>query len=656
MCALPSFLPGLSDSQISHSVSPLSIRTIASMSGFLSSEIWEYGPMKAKILIGAWNRMENERKREHRNKEKEMNKEMDKEMEKEELEEKGAYVVVTGINPTPLGEGKSTTTIGLSQAFGAVLKKKVFTCVRQPSMGPSMGIKGGAAGGGWSQVIPMEEFNLHLTGDIHAISIAHNLVAAAVDARIFHEATSTDEQLFNRLCPPKKDGSRVFANVMLRRLKKLNISKTNPNDLTPEERSTFVRLDIDADTLTWNRVVDVNDRFLRSITIGKGAQEKMPRDTGFDISVSSEIMAVLALSTSFKDMRERFSRMMVGFSKNDAPITMDDLGVTGAISVLMKDAIHPTLMQTLEQTPVFVHAGPFANIAHGNSSIIADQIALQAVGKEGFVLTEAGFGADIGMEKFFNIKCRVSKLIPNCVVLVVTVRALKMHGGGPKVTAGAPLHFEYLQENLDLVARGCSNMKHHIRNAIKFGVPVVVAINKFSTDTENEINLVKGEALEAGAFDAVLADHWARGGAGAADLAEAVQKACKHSKKENFKFLYPLEASIQQKIEIIAKEIYGAKDVSYSDLALSKIKAYEAAGFGELPICMAKTHLSLSADPTLFGVPTDFTLPISDVRCSAGAGFVYPLVGTMSTMPGLPTRPCFYDIDVDEDGQVVGMF
>jgi formyltetrahydrofolate synthetase len=396
----------------------------------------------------------------------------------------GKYIDVTAITPTPLGEGKTTTTIGLSQALGAHLGKRVMTCIRQPSQGPTFSIKGGAAGGGYSQVVPMEDFNLHLTGDIHAIGAANNLLAAAIDTRMFHEATQSDEALFRRLFPIKQ-GKRFFARNMQERRKKLGIQTDDPDQMTPEERRRFVRLDIDPESITWRRVVDINDRFLRGITIGKGAEEKgMTRETGFDITVASEIMAILALTSSLADMRARLGRMVIGTSRNGEPITAEDLGVAGALTVLMKDAIKPTLMQTLEGTPVFVHAGPFANIAHGNSSIIADMIALKLAD---YVVTESGFGADIGMEKFFDIKCRASGLIPNVVVLVATIRALKMHGGGPKVTAGEPLDPSYQQENLDLLSKGVENLKHHIRIVGKFGIPVVVAINHFSTDTGAEI-------------------------------------------------------------------------------------------------------------------------------------------------------------------------
>lgn len=371
------------------------------------------------------------------------------------------------------------------QALGAHLNKMAFACVRQPSQGPTFGIKGGAAGGGYSQVIPMDEFNLHLTGDIHAVTAANNLLAAAIDARIFHENTQTDKALFNRLCPAKK-GVRQFAPVMLKRLAKLGIDKTEPESLTAEEVSRFVRLDIDPDTITWQRVMDTNDRFLRKITIGQNPTEKgMTRPAGFDIAVASEVMAVLALATDLKDMRHRLGQMVVASSKAGEPVTADDLGIGGALTVLMKDAIKPTLMQTLEGTPVLVHAGPFANIAHGNSSILADKIALKLAGSEdhlepGYVVTEAGFGADIGMEKFFDIKCRVSGLVPDAVVLVATVRALKMHGGGPEVVAGKPLSDVYTEENLAILQKGCENLIKHIQNAKKFGVAVVVAINRFT--------------------------------------------------------------------------------------------------------------------------------------------------------------------------------
>ncbi|XP_059165604.1 C-1-tetrahydrofolate synthase, cytoplasmic-like [Physella acuta] len=617
--------PVPSDIDIAKSQVPKDVSVLASEINLRHEEVDLYGKKKAKVSLKVLERL---------------NKQKD-----------GKYVVVAGITPTPLGEGKSTTTVGLAQALGAHLKKNVFACVRQPSQGPTFGIKGGAAGGGYSQVIPMEEFNLHLTGDLHAITAANNLLAAAIEARMFHEATQTDPALYKRLVPDNK-GQRDFCPIQIRRLKKLGITKTDPKELTPEEIKRFVRLDIDKDTITWQRVMDTNDRFLRKITIGQGPQEKgHEREVQFDITVASEIMAVLALTTDLRDMRERLGRMVVASSKAGEPITADDLGVGGALAVLMKDTIRPNLMQTLEGTPVFVHAGPFANIAHGNSSILADKIALKLVGENGFVVTEAGFGADIGMEKFFNIKCRYSGLQPNAVVLVATVRALKMHGGGPTVVAGVPLPKEYREENLTLVEQGCSNLIKQIQNANKFGVPVVVAINGFATDTNAELELVQRISRENGAFDAVICYHWAKGGGGATDLATAVDQATRQP--SNFKFLYDVKEQIETKIETIAKEIYGAAGIELELLAREQIERYKKQGFNDLPICMAKTHLSLSHKPELKGAPTGFILPIREARASIGAGFIYPLVGTMSTMPGLPTRPCFYDIDIDPDTEEI---
>ncbi|XP_060576562.1 C-1-tetrahydrofolate synthase, cytoplasmic-like isoform X2 [Ruditapes philippinarum] len=620
--------PVPSDIDIAQAQTPKYINKLAEEVNLLPVEVDLYGKKKAKVSLSVLDRLA--------------------------AQPDGKYVVVTGITPTPLGEGKSTTTIGLTQAIGAHLKRNVFACVRQPSQGPTFGIKGGAAGGGYSQVIPMEEFNLHLTGDIHAITAANNLLAAQIDARMFHEATQTDEALYKRLVPESK-GKRAFSKIQFRRLKKLGIEKTDPNSLTPEEVTKFVRLDFDPATITWQRVMDTNDRFLRSITIGQGPNEKgKTRQCQFDITVASEIMAILALTTSLQDMRERLGNMVVASSKAGVPITADDLGVSGALTVLMKDAIRPNLMQTLEGTPVFVHAGPFANIAHGNSSILADKIALKLVGENGFVVTEAGFGADIGMEKFFDIKCRYSGLVPNAVVLVATIRALKMHGGGPTVVAGVPLPKEYIEENLELLEKGFSNLQKQTENANKFGVPVVVAINGFATDTQAEKELIQKLARENGAFDAVICNHWAEGGKGATDLAKAVDKACQQ--KSNFKFLYDVSLPIEEKIAVIAREIYGADGIDIKPEAQEQIDRYRKQGFNDLPICMAKTHLSLSHDPTLKGRPTGFTVPIREARASIGAGFIYPLVGTMSTMPGLPTRPCFYDIDIDPDTEeIVGL-
>ncbi len=619
--------PVPSDIDIAHAAVMKPIKDLAAEIGLMEDELEMYGKFKAKVTLDVLNRLKDV--------------------------PDGKYIDVTAITPTPLGEGKTTTTVGLSQALGAHLGKSLFTCIRQPSQGPTFGIKGGAAGGGYSQVVPMEDFNLHLTGDIHAITASNNLVAAALETRMYHESRQSDEALFSRLCPPDKNGKREFAPIMFSRLKKLGIDKTNPDDLTPEEYGKFVRLDVDPETITWRRILDTNDRHLREIEIGIGPKEGgHSRKTGFDIAVASEIMAILALTTSLADMRERLGMAVVATSKAGDPVTMEDLGVSGAVTVLMKDAIKPTLMQTIEGTPALVHAGPFANIAHGNSSIIADKIALKLAD---YVLTESGFGADIGMEKFFNIKCRYSGLVPDLVVLVATVRALKMHGGGPKVTAGAPLDPAYVTENLELLEKGLCNLEVHIENALKFGITTVVAVNSFKDDTAAEVEMVREAAMKAGAYNAVVTRHWMEGGLGAVDLAKAVVDACEQP--SDFKFLYPLKGTtIKEKIEIICKEIYGADGVTYEPLAEKKVALYTKLGFDELPMCMAKTHLSMSHDGTLKGRPTGFTVPIRDIRASVGAGFLYPLLGTMSTMPGLPTRPAYYEIDIDlETGQVLGL-
>ena len=568
------------------------IGDIAERVGLLPDELIPYGTTKAKVhldtlkRIGSW--------------------------------PKGKYVDVTAITPTPLGEGKTTTTIGLTQGLGA-LGHEAIACIRQPSMGPTFGIKGGAAGGGYSQVVPMDEFNLHLTGDIHAITAAHNLVAAAIDARWFHESRMSDEKM---------------AEVGLD------------------------RLDIDVFNLQWNRVADINDRALRNVIVGLGGKaDGRPRETGFDIAVASELMAILALvdgdsyASALRNLRERVSRVVFGASKSGSTLDLEDLGVAGAVAVLMKDTLHPTMMQTLEGQVAFVHAGPFANIAHGNSSIVADRVALHL---GDYVVTESGFGADMGMEKFMDIKCRTSGLKPDCVVLVATVRALKTHGGGPKVVLGRPLDKAYTDENLSLLQAGMPNLEAHIRNAQRYGVPVVVAINSFPTDTWAEIDLIRTTALEAGAHDAVQAEHWEKGGAGATALAEAVVAAA--NAPSQFSYLYPLNMSIREKIEIICREIYGAGAVEYSPLAQRQIAEFETAGFGYLPICMAKTHLSISHDPDLKGAPSGYTVPVREVRASVGAGFIYPLLGEMRTMPGLGSTPAFMKVDIDEDGNVVGLF
>jgi methylenetetrahydrofolate dehydrogenase (NADP+)/methenyltetrahydrofolate cyclohydrolase/formyltetrahydrofolate synthetase/formate--tetrahydrofolate ligase len=581
-----------SDIDIARDATLQPIAAVAERIGLLPDELIPYGSSKAKVHLDALKRIGHLAR--------------------------GKYVDVTAITPTPLGEGKTTTTIGLTQGLGR-LGHEAIACIRQPSMGPTFGIKGGAAGGGYSQVIPMDEFNLHLTGDIHAIGAAHNLVAAAIDARWYHEGRMTDEAL---------------AGAGLR------------------------RLDIDEFNVQWNRVVDVNDRALRNVIVGLGGRaEGMPRQTGFDITVASELMAILALvdgdsaASALRNLRERVGRVVFGVAKSGKPLSLEDLGIAGAVTVLMKDALHPTIMQTLEGQAAFVHAGPFANIAHGNSSILADRIALHL---GDYVITESGFGADMGMEKFMDIKCRTSGLHPDCVVLVATVRALKTHGGGPRVVLGRPLDKAYTEENLSLLQAGLPNLLAHIKNVKRFGVPVVVAINAFPTDATAEMNLIRQAALEAGASDAVVANHWSQGGAGATDLASAVVKACDEANE--WAPLYPLNMSIKQKIEIIAKEMYGAADVEYSPIADGQIAEFERAGFGYLPICMAKTHLSMSHDASLKGAPSGFTVPVREVRASVGAGFIYPLLGEMRTMPGFGSTPAYLNVDIDEDGNVVGLF
>jgi methylenetetrahydrofolate dehydrogenase (NADP+)/methenyltetrahydrofolate cyclohydrolase/formyltetrahydrofolate synthetase len=631
--------PVPSDIAISRKQHPKAITTIASEVGIMAHELEPYGSTKAKVDLSLLKRLEHRRD--------------------------GRYILVAGITPTPLGEGKSTTTVGLAQALGARLGRIAFANVRQPSMGPTFGIKGGAAGGGYSQVIPMDEFNLHLTGDIHAITAANNLLAAAIETRMFHENTQKDGPLYKRLVPSKK-GKREFAPIMFRRLSKLGIKKTNPDDLTEDEIHRFARLDIDPDTITWRRVLDVNDRHLRQITVGQAPTEKgQTRVTGFDIAVASECMAILALSNDLADMRERLGRMVVASSRSGDPVTCDDIGAGGALTALLKDALKPNLMQTLEGTPVFVHAGPFANISIGASSIVADKLALKLAGTEpdedheektGFVVTESGFDFTMGGERFFNIKCRSSGLIPDTVVIVATVRALKVHGGGPDIAPGAQLQEVYRTENVELLRKGCVNLKKHIANAKEFGVPVVVAINRFATDTEAEIAVIKEEALAAGAEDAIPANHWAEGGLGAVELAKGVI-AASSKPKPDFKLLYGLKGSVQERIEKIGKVMYGADKVEFSELAQKKVDTYVQQGFGNLPICIAKTQYSLSHDPALKGAPTGFTVPIRDVRMAAGAGYLYALAADIQTIPGLPTAPGYLNVDVDtETGEIDGLF
>ncbi len=561
-----------SDLEINRKVKPYHIAKIAKSIGIKEKELQLYGNYKAKIDLSVLERIK------------------DRPL--------GKYVLVTAITPTPLGEGKTVTTIGLSMALNRI-GKKAITCIRQPSLGPVFGIKGGATGGGYSQVMPMEDINLHFTGDIHAVGLANNLAAAHLD---------------NLVC------------------------KGNP-------------LAVKSESITLRRVLDVSDRFLRNIRIGLGGKDNgCQRDTGFDITVASEVMAILALTSGLKDLRKRLGRMLVAEDAQGKPITNEDLGVAGSMTALLKDAIKPNLIQTLEHTPVIMHAGPFGNIAHGNSSILADQIALRL---GDFVVTEAGFGTDLGAEKFFDIKCRYSGLRPSAVVMVCTVRALKMHSGRFDVVAGKPLDKGLISEDLSAVEKGICNLEKQIENVRLFGLPCIVAINRFKTDTDKEIALVKKKAIAAGAADCLVSEVWAKGGKGALDLAKAVASAA--SQKNSFKFLYPLDMPIKEKIKTIAAKVYGARDVTYEAPAEEKIAVYTERGYGRLPICMAKTHLSLSHDPSLKGRPRDFILPVRDIRASLGAGFLYPLCGKMQTMPGLPSKPALLRIDIDKKGNIVGL-
>ena len=566
-------MPFPSDLEIAQAATLRPILDVAHDLGLTDDEIEPYGRYKAKIDLAALGRLR------------------DRPL--------GKYVVVTAITPTPLGEGKTTTTVGLAQGFNAI-GTTAIAAIRQPSLGPVFGIKGGAAGGGYAQIVPMEDFNLHLTGDNHAVGAAHNLLAAFLDNHLHH------------------------GNA----------------------------LGIDLFRIELRRVVDISDRALREIVIGLGGKENgVPRQTGFDITVASEAMAILALATSLKDLRARLGRMVAAYTTNGQPVTADDLKCAGAMTVLMKDAIKPNLLQTLEGTPAMVHAGPFGNIAHGNSSVLADEIGLRLAD---VVVTEAGFGADLGFEKFCDIKCRTSGRKPDAAVLVATVRALKAHSGRFRVVAGRPLPQGLISEDLDALAAGMPNLEGQIANVLAFGVPCVVAVNRFPTDTEAEIAAIQQAALKAGAVEAVVADHFTQGGAGATALAEATLRACQQP--NSFHYLYPDDAAPEEKMRIIATQLYGADGIRLEAEARRKLRQFERLGYAGLPVVMAKTHLSLSHDQSLLGRPRGFTVPVRDVRLSAGAGFLYALLGDMRTMPGLPSVPGGEAVDIDEDGRVVGLF
>ncbi|MBI4592845.1 MAG: formate--tetrahydrofolate ligase [Candidatus Rokubacteria bacterium] len=552
---------------------PRPIVELAAALGIRDDELEPYGRFKAKIALSILERLA--------------------------ARPNGTYVNVTSITPTPLGEGKTVITLGLAMGLTRIGCRAIAT-IRQPSAGPVFGLKGGGAGGGRAQVVPMEEVNLHLTGDIHAVALAHNLLAAMLDASLVHG---------------------------------------NP-------------LGIDPLAITWPRVVDVNDRALRRIVVGLGGRDNgVPRETGFEIAVASEVMAILGLTSGYRDLRERLGRIVVGLSRDGRPVSAEDLKAAGAMAVVMREAIKPTLLQTGEGTPVFVHAGPFANIAHGNSSVLADRIGLKLAD---CVVTESGFGVDMGFEKFADIKCRASGLAPDVAVLVCTVRALKMHSGRYRVAAGKPLDPAFGREDLDAVAAGSANLDKQIENVRLFGIPVVVAINVFPTDTEAELAFIRERALAAGAEAACRSDVFVAGGAGAEELAAAVLKAAERPRQ--FQPLYDLDRPIKDKIETIATRIYGADGVDYLPAAERAITRFSELGWGGLPICMAKTQLSLSHDPKLSGRPRGFRVPVRDVRASVGAGFLYALLGDMLTMPGLPSEPNAWKMDLDAEGRIHGLF
>ncbi|SHK33408.1 Formate-tetrahydrofolate ligase [Anaerobranca californiensis DSM 14826] len=554
-----------SDIEIAQQAKMKRIMDVAKTIGLKEEEVELYGNYKAKVSLKVWERIKDNKD--------------------------GKLILVTAINPTPAGEGKSTTTVGLGQGLQKIGKKTIIA-LREPSLGPCMGVKGGAAGGGYSQVVPMEDINLHFTGDLHAITTAHNLLAAMLDNHI-HQGNE---------------------------------------------------LNIDPRRITFKRVMDLNERALRNIVIGLGGiGQGVPREDGFDITVASEVMAILCLSNDLMDLKERLGKIIVGYTYDKKPVTAKDLQAHGAMALLLKDAIKPNLVQTLENVPAFIHGGPFANIAHGCNSVSATKLALKLAD---YVVTEAGFGADLGAEKFFNIKCRYANLKPDAVVIVATVRALKMHGGLKKD--------ELTTENLDALAKGFSNLEKHIENVKKFGVPLVVAINKFPSDTDTETDYILRRCEEMGVLVS-LSEVWAKGGEGGIDLAQKVVNILE-TQRSNFRVLYDEKLSIKEKITIIAKEVYGAKGVNFEKKAETSIKQLEKLNLDKMPICMAKTQYSLSDDPNLLGRPENFEITVREVKVSAGAGFIVALTGEIMTMPGLPKVPAATKMDIDENGVITGLF
>lgn len=615
-----------SDLEISRSHHPRSIVELATSMGLSKRDIKIYGNYKAKIKIRDSVAIS------HSN--------------------QGKYIVVCGITPTALGEGKSTTTLGLSQAFN-FMNIPSIACVRQPSMGPLFGGKGGAAGGGYSQIIPMEEFNLHLTGDIHAVTEANNLAAAALDTRFFHESRQSNKAFWRRMSRPSLHPAS-FKWMQ----KKLGRDIPDLGAFSTDELANLCRLDIDPNSIVIKRAIDTNDRMLREIEIGLSPKEHgYSRRTGFSISAASECMAIIALASSFKDMRQRLGQMIVAQTRTGQPkfVTNEDVGVAGAMSAILVQAIHPNLMQTIEGTPVLVHAGPFANISIGSSSIVADRLALDLMGPQGYTITEAGFDFTMGGERFLDIKCRTSGLVPDAIVIVATVRCLKMHGGGRNVVPGVTIPPEYTTEHVELLKAGFANLAHQIKAAKHFGIPVVVAINRFQTDTDRELEVLKQLCIEADADEVEVSDHYAHGSAGAVNLALAVQRAAVSADKEKFKFLYENDTPVVEKLERIAKIMYGAQGIELSPLAKAKVELFESQGLGHLPICFAKTPFSLSHDPTLKGVPKDYILPVKDLWVFSGAGYLCALASEMTTMPGLPTRAEYMDVDIASDGRVSGL-